>query len=131
MNREWELVRNFMAHTYQPVAECPEMLKSSRSNLRAKWMIEEILEFTKAESVYEQADAIMDLIYFSLGTLVEMGVPPQPLFDVIHDANMRKRLHNGSIVVVDNKVAKPPEWRHPWEEIKEIIDARKSCTSKE
>lgn len=35
--------------------------------------MEEIAEFLVAPDIYEQADAMIDLIYFALGTLVEWG----------------------------------------------------------
>lgn len=50
--------------------------------------MEEIAEFLVAPDIYEQADAMIDLIYFALGTLVEMGIKPDELFDIIQKANM-------------------------------------------
>jgi predicted HAD superfamily Cof-like phosphohydrolase len=60
------------------------------------------------------ADAMIDLIYFALGTLVEMGIMPQNLMDIVHEANMGK-LHNidGKMVPVyreDGKTKKPDNW---------------------
>lgn len=49
----------------------------------------------------EAADALIDGIYFRLGRLVEMGVPPGPVFDEVHRANMAK---------VPGDLAKRPGW---------------------
>ena len=43
-------------------------------------MNEEVAEFLVAEDIYEQADAMIDLMYFALGTMVEMGLEPDELF---------------------------------------------------
>ena len=58
-------------------------------------MLEEINEFldaVKEQDIVEQADAMIDTIYFALGTLVEMGVQPEQLFDIVQHANMSKLL---------------------------------------
>ena len=59
-------------------------------------MREEVDEFVESTNVVDQADAMIDLIYFALGTLVEMGVRPAPLFDIVHNANMQKLWPDGA-----------------------------------
>src|SRR5207302_10943975 len=62
-----------------PVKDRPTFLPSPRSDARVAWMREEVDEFVESTNVVDQADAMIDLIYFALGTLVEMGVRPAPL----------------------------------------------------
>lgn len=50
--------------------------------------INEFLDAVKEQDIVEQADAMIDTIYFALGTLVEMGVQPEQLFDIVQHANM-------------------------------------------
>jgi len=77
-------------------------------------MREELEEFRNATSIHDQADAMVDLMYFALGTLVEMGVQPGRLFDIVHDANMKKLWPDGKVhYAPDGKVIKHPSWQPP------------------
>ena len=83
MKKEWNDVREFHDKFGHPVAEEPKMIDKKRALSRAKWMQEEVSEFLVAEDIYEQADAMIDLMYFALGTMVEMGLE-QEARDVYH-----------------------------------------------
>ncbi len=125
MDQCWENVREFHRCFDSPVAEHPAMLTEDRVEKRYRWMLEELDEFKESADVYEQADAMIDLIYFALGTLVEMGVRPQKVFDAVHQANMDKiwpdgLVHHGP----DGKVIKSPAWRDPAETVRAIIDSQ-------
>ena len=71
MKKEWNDVREFHEKFGHPCPDAPRMLDKKRSLSRAKWMNEEVAEFLVAEDIYEQADAMIDLMYFALGTMVE------------------------------------------------------------
>ena len=45
----------------------PELLAEPRVIKRYNWMLEELEEFRNAASIHDQADAMVDLIYFALG----------------------------------------------------------------
>ena len=81
MKKEWNDVREFHEKFGHPCPDAPRMLDKKRSLSRAKWMNEEVAEFLVAEDIYEQADAMIDLMYFALGTMVEMGLEPDELFE--------------------------------------------------
>jgi phosphoribosyl-ATP pyrophosphohydrolase len=51
----------------------------------------ELLEATAAGDVLEQADAILDLVFFALGRLAEMGIPAWGVMEEINRANMEKK----------------------------------------
>jgi len=124
LDKAWEDVKLFHETFRSPVGESPRMLKGERAMARADWMHEEIDEFLEAGDKYEQADAMIDLIYFALGTMVEMGIPPQELFDVVQKANMSKLWPDGRPHFrEDGKVVKPEGWQHPETMIKELIDS--------
>src|SRR5256885_10536197 len=107
-------VKEFHARFRHPVREAPALLTAERAAARAAWMQEEVAEFLAAHTVPDQADAMIDLIYFALGTLVEMGVRPEKLFDIVHGANISKRPANGAMVfAADGKVEKPEGWVPP------------------
>ena len=80
MKKEWNDVREFHEKFGHPVAPQPRMMERGRALSRGKWMNEEVAEFLVAQDIYEQADAMIDLIYFALGTLVEMGLEADELF---------------------------------------------------
>ena len=79
-------MRQFHQAFGHPVSDKPTALTLERSSKRYGWLLEEINEFLEAaesQDVVEQADAMIDTIYFALGTLVEMGISPDELFYVI------------------------------------------------
>ena len=121
INDAYELVKNFQKMAEQPIGELPQFLCRQRCNIRCKWMREEIEEFENSNTVYEQADAIIDLLYYAIGVLVEMGVKPDELFLLIHEYNVKKIINKR--FDIDGKIMKPCGWQHPDKEIKEIIDA--------
>jgi len=114
MDKAWRDVYEFHRKFGAPYRETPRPLPAERGRLRVLWMREEIDEFVEAETIEDQADAMIDLMYFALGTLVEMGVRPQALFDIVHNANMQKLWQDGTVHRnADGKTLKPPEWRDP------------------
>ncbi len=114
MNREWNMVKDFHKAFNHPVSDKPKMLGYDRISRRVNWMWEEIDEFIAAKTIEEQADAMIDLIYFALGTLVEMGVEPENLFQIVQKANMSKLWDDGKPhFKEDGKVMKPATWVDP------------------
>ena len=114
LNDSYEKVKEFhLAFNHQCPGK-PEMLPEGRVEKRSNWMLEELEEFRKAKSIADQADAMIYLMYFALGTMVEMGVQPGPLFDIVHQANMNKLWPDGKVhYAADGKVIKHPSWRPP------------------
>lgn len=120
INEAYNLVKIFQSQAKQPVSNKPTLLPQDRVSIRYKWMKEELGEFLEAQNIYEQADAIIDLLYYALGTLVELGVEPDELFIMLHEWNLKKL---DKLCYDENgKVVKPEGWKHPDKEIKEIID---------
>ena len=124
MNKEWESVKLFHEKFDLPVSAVPKMIEKKRAQSRGSWMLEEVAEFLTAEDIYEQADAMIDLMYFALGTMVEMGIEPDELFKIVQKANMDKLWEDGKprYNEKDNKVIKPANWEDPKPKIKEHID---------
>ena len=125
MKKEWNDVREFHEKFGHPVAERPVMIDKRRALSRAKWMQEEVAEFLIADDIYEQADAMIDLMYFALGTMVEMGLEADELFDIVQQANMAKLWPDGKphYNTKDGKVIKPEGWEDPAPKIKAYIDS--------
>jgi len=95
----------------------PTTLSHERARFYAGAVNEELDEFLDATargSVPDAADAIVDLIYFSLGRLYEMGVPAQVVFEDVQRANMRKvRGMKKRDVQHEDDAVKPADWEPP------------------
>jgi predicted HAD superfamily Cof-like phosphohydrolase len=86
---------------------------------RYQMMIEELREFMEAVlkgDLEAQADSLVDLVYFALGTAAMMGLPFDRLFVEVHRANMAKvRVESTEESKRLNKldVKKPEGWQPP------------------
>jgi len=65
--------------------------------------------------IAEQADAMVDAMYYMYDTATRMGVNLDKVFNVVQEANMAKRGPNGKFIIrpSDNKIIKPDDWREP------------------
>ena len=107
-------VREFHEAFGAPHSDSPQLVDKERGLARAEWMREEVDEFLESESIIDQADAMIDLIYFALGTMVEMGVKPDRLFEIVHRANMTKLWPDGKVHYNElGKVVKHGSWENP------------------
>lgn len=66
----------------------------------------------KTDPLVAQVDALTDLLYLTYGSFSLMGVDPQPMMAIVHEANMGKRFPDGQphYDPVTNKVLKPDNW---------------------
>lgn len=64
------------------------------------------------DPLVEQVDALTDLLYFTYGSFSLMGVDPEPMMKIVHQANMGKLFPDGQphYDPVTKKVLKPPHW---------------------
>lgn len=74
-----------------------------------------------------QMDALTDISYFNYGSYAVAGVDPQPLFDIVQDANMGKLWEDGKprYREGDRKILKPDGWEEnfaPEKRLKEEIN---------
>jgi predicted HAD superfamily Cof-like phosphohydrolase len=95
--------------------EKPVMLASEKmDDLRGR-IIEELDEMAVSEchgNLPEVADALIDMIYFALGGLHQMGIDADRVFDDVHAANMRKVAGKTKRNQEDD-AAKPEDWAPP------------------
>jgi predicted HAD superfamily Cof-like phosphohydrolase len=115
MNKQYDMVSDFQTKMGQPVADKPTQMQFVRREQRFNYMAEELEEFIHAKTVVDQADAMIDLIYLAVGTMVELGVKPEPLFEIVHNANMSKLWPDGKpkLNPETGKVIKPPTFVRP------------------
>src|SRR5581483_5698677 len=115
IDRAFEDVRAFHLAFGHPAPDAPSLLDSDLAGRRAAWIEEEAQELREATSIAEQADAFIDVIYFAVGGLVNLGVQPGALWDIVQAANMAKLWPDGRPRhrEGDGKVIKPADWRDP------------------
>lgn len=124
IDEAFELVAQFQKSANQPVSVSPQKLSPERVAIRAKWLLEELAELIVADTIYSQADALTDLLYYLLGAFVEIGVKPDSLFKIVHESNVQKLdAPSGMITDAVGKIQKPPNWVHPDKQITEVIDS--------
>lgn len=65
-----------------------------------------------SDTLVDQVDALLDLLYFTYGTFSLLGVDPTKLFDIVHEANMGKLFPDGKPRYdrQTHKVQKPEDW---------------------
>lgn len=131
-NKYFKMVKQFHKAFGHPVANSPTRLDDERKKSRIAWMQEELNEYKNANTLYDEIDALIDLEYFILGTLVEHGVEPDRLFKIIHSANMKKLFPDGKPRYDESgKVIKPEGWKSPDELIKKEIDRQINRSNKQ
>jgi predicted HAD superfamily Cof-like phosphohydrolase len=122
LKNAYEDVKKFHETFEHPIGTLPAAIDPERKVSRTAWMQEELDEFVEGNTVEDEADAMIDLIYFALGTLVEMGIDPQPIFDIVQHANMSKVWPDGLVHKNEmGKTIKPVGWEDPQPKIKAEI----------
>ncbi len=120
---EYHDVIEFRRKFGHPVSEKIVHLTKRRLLQRTNAMLAELEEFATAggmtlsggkfmscnqsQDLAGQADALVDLVYFALGTAIMLGIPWFELWDDVHAANMRK------VPGPTGDVIKPPGWIGP------------------
>jgi predicted HAD superfamily Cof-like phosphohydrolase len=105
-------VYEFHRMMLQPMGTRPHKPEEARLILRSSLISEEFSELMIAlyngQPLANVAQEAIDLVYVTMGLLVECGIDFQPVWDEVHAANMDKIPNpNGG------KVLKPTYWRPP------------------
>lgn len=116
MIRNFDDVKRFQEKFGQLVGDKPRHLTKRKLLERVAQMQEELDEFKLAvevDDIAEQADALIDLVFFAMGTAVQMGLPWQALWNDVVRANMAKvpgvKPERGFLV----DCVKPEGWEGP------------------
>ena len=94
----------------------PRALSDDEKNFRLVCLKEEIEEYASAENLEEEFDALIDLVYFALGTSYRHGFDFEAGWSRVHAANMAKRratTDKESKRSYKCDVIKPKGWKPP------------------
>lgn len=105
----------------------PHRLDKSEKDWLLSALNEEITEFESAESIVDEIDGLLDLVYFAIGGCVRMGLTEDQIegcFKAIHNANMGKKMGVKDSRPQDGSIAdavKPIGWQPPEQAIERIV----------
>ena len=145
MLKQINMVREFHTTFGAPVADVPGICNPDRLTLRARLILEEAKEFLEGagldvnvngeivdnplrvnRDLVLMADALMDLLYVTYGTLIELGMGErsEAMFAHVHASNMSKVGEDGKPVLrTDGKILKGPNFFPP--ELGQFLSAEK------
>jgi predicted HAD superfamily Cof-like phosphohydrolase len=91
----------------------PQLMDTAAVEFIAEMVNDELDELREATDVAEQADALVDAIYYICDTAVRHGMNLDRVFAIVHGANMQKVVDGRVIRRDDGKILKPDGWRDP------------------
>jgi len=91
----------------------PRLMDDAAVEFIAEMVNDELQELREATDVAEQADALVDAIYYICDTAVRHGMNLDRVFDIVHGANMQKVVDGRVIRRDDGKIMKPEGWQDP------------------
>lgn len=106
MKKQYEMVKKFHKKFNYPIANSSTMLSPHRVVKRMEWIYEGLLKLLDAKTVTNQVNALADILYFTLGSLVEIGTDNiDEIFAEVHKSKMTKLCNetdNGSNQIMKN-----------------------------
>jgi len=139
-----ELVREFTKETGNRVPDKPEIMVKEEVYFLVKMLLDEIMELCATvsdpkeakynmikmiceskyipyedvnpfEKIALQADALVDMYYYSLNAMAKKGINISKIFKLVHKANMDKcDPETGKFIKrEDGKILKPKNWKEP------------------
>lgn len=98
----------------------PEVFSHRDKTARITMMQEELNEYHEAVTDIDEADALVDLLIFTIGTMVMCDYPLNSIFNVVMHANESKHLGDKGRGTTRDLI-KPKDWVGPEHEIRNIL----------
>lgn len=127
MNTNFDKVGAFRRAMQLPIGNEPKFLLPAETSYFSRFIMEELSEYLRAceEGILvDAADALIDLVYVTMGCAHAMGLPFDTLFDIVHKANMQKQPANDYIRSLRGNqydVIKPVGWQPPEQEMEFVL----------
>ena len=118
-------VKEFAQACETKIPERPILMSKEKINFIRQMVRDEMEELAEAKNVTDQADALVDAIYYICDTAVKHGINLDPLFNIVHQANMKKIVKGRVIKRKDGKILKPKGWQDPAPLLAEEIERQK------
>ena len=106
-------VQQFTEACNDELPRFPQPMTSEGIAFIRQMVNDELDELEVAQSITEQADALVDAIYYICDFAARHGINLDPLFDIVHGANMQKVVNGKVIKREDGKILKPEGWEDP------------------
>ncbi len=126
VSRAQQQVRTFQERMGLPVGTTSRALPADRVAVRVELIREEfqdeLIPALEAGDMVETADAAIDIMYVTLGLLVEMGINAEVLFDEVQRSNLSKFDADGNPIIAgpndpdgvfEGRVKKGPNYFRP------------------
>lgn len=121
--QQYDQVLAFRNKLNLPVSDVPALLPAVHLSFYARFIMEELSELMKAHEkghLVDAADAVVDLLYVTMGLSHHMGLPLPELFQAVHHANMKKEPGITKRGVGQDAI-KPGDWTPPEQDIEAIL----------
>ncbi len=119
-------VREFTKACEENLPSKPMMIPKEKINFVGQMVFDEIEELKGSTTISEQADALVDAMYYLLDTAVKHGMNLDPIFDIVHETNLKKIVNGKVLRREDGKVIKPKDWQDPNVLIKKEIQRQQN-----
>ncbi len=106
-------VRKFTSVAQENLPERPILMDEKAVNFICTMVTDELDELKEAKTIVDQADALIDAIYYICDCAIRHGMNLDPLFDIVHGANMAKIVDGKVLRRADSKILKPEGWQKP------------------
>ena len=122
MNKGYcETVKEFTSLQGLNLPTKPIFMNEEQTEFIQDMVESEMDELQDAKNVVDQVDALVDAMYYICDCAVKMGVNLDPIFQLVHDANMRKVTDGKLNKDERGKVQKPEGWYGPEDEIRKEL----------
>ena len=91
----------------------PQPMTAQAVEFVSEMVNDELDELRQASDVVEQADALVDAIYYICDSAVRHGINLDRVFEIVHGANMQKVVDGKVLRRDDGKILKPAGWQDP------------------
>ncbi len=106
-------VKEFVRACVDEIPKTPRKMTSGEKKFIIRMIQDEVEELQVAESLEDEVDALVDIIYYIIDRSIKNGIDLDPIFDIVHQANMKKVVNGQIKRRQDGKILKPENWEPP------------------
>lgn len=119
-------VAEFTQACHDDLPQKPTLMTKEAVSFIRTMVNDELDELEEANTVVDQADALVDAIYYICDCAARHGVNLDNLFKIVHGANMKKVVNGKVIRRDDGKILKPEGWEAPEPKLEKEVERQTS-----